>query len=630
MYCCLLRLFLILFTICNLTGNVVLGQTHASEPDFVESFEVMLRKAKSFYNTNPDSIILFGNKALDFAIAQKYLKGQAEAYNALGVGYKEKGLLGPSVEVLRKGIEIAAENGYDEIHATLLLNKGNSDEGLANYITALDDYLKSIELKEKLGDKMGVAKCLNNIAQIYSRQGKNKDAIDYFRKSLAIKLTFSDTVSIAKTYNNMGVSFINDAAYDSALFYLSKAAFGYSASGDMGMVATATGNIGLTYDLMGIKDTALVYYLKSLSYLEDSDEYYDIAVTSINIGSLYLDKGDLENAGKYIKKGLDLGLQINSKEDIKEGYKYLAEWYSRKGDYKNAFSYQQKFQVISDSLLNEEKAAQLTEMLVKYESSRKDEENKLLQKENEIQKILLDRNRYINIGLGILLVLLVVISWLMFKQAKLKSKQQEMELEQRLLRSQMNPHFIFNSLQAIQSYIFENSPIEAGKYLADFSRLIRLILENSTSETIPLSKEIETLKYYLSLQKLRFSEKLDYTLEVSEGKGIEFIQIPPMLMQPFIENSIEHGIRMKDGKGSVKVKIDISDNAILLRVSDDGIGRKKAAELESGNNGHKSLAMEITHDRLEIFNRKWKKKSKLRIIDLPENAGTIVEIDLPL
>ncbi|MBL7915521.1 MAG: tetratricopeptide repeat protein, partial [Bacteroidia bacterium] len=547
-----------------------------------------------------------------------------------GVGYKEKGLLGPSVEVLQKGIQIAAENGYDEIHATLLLNKGNSDEGLANYVAALDDYLKSIELKEKMGDKMGVAKCLNNIAQIYSRQGKNKDAIDYFRKSLAIKLTFSDTVSIAKTYNNMGVSFINDAAYDSALFYLSKAAYGYSASGDMGMVATATGNIGLTYDLMGNKDTALVYYLKSLAYLEDSDEFYDIAVTSINIGSLYLDKGDLDNAEKFIKKGLDLGLEIDSKEDIKEGYKYMAELNSRKGDFKNAFSYQQKFQVISDSLLNEEKAAQLTEMLVKYESSKKDEENKLLQKENEIQKILLDRNRYINIGLGILLALLVVISWLMIKQAKLRSKQQEMELEQRLLRSQMNPHFIFNSLQSIQAFIFENSPIEAGKYLADFSRLIRLILENSTAETIPLSKEIETLKYYLSLQKLRFSEKLDYTLEVSEGNGIEFIQIPPMLMQPFIENSIEHGIRMKEGKGSVKVQINVSDTFIHLRVSDDGIGRKKAAEMQSGNNRHKSLAMGITQDRLEIFNRKWKKKAKLRIIDLPENTGTVVEIDLPL
>jgi tetratricopeptide (TPR) repeat protein len=630
MFCYILRLFLILVCLSALNSSVAQGQPAGSESDYVASFQLLLRQSKSFYNTNPDSTIVYAKKALDFAVAKKYLKGQAEAFNALGVGYKEKGLLGPSVEVLQKGIQIAAENGYDEIHATLLLNKGNSDEGLGNYVEALDDYLKSIELKEKMGDKMGVAKCLNNIAQIYSRQGKNKDAIDYFRRSLAIKLTFSDTVSIAKTYNNMGVSFINDAVYDSALFYLSKAAYGYSASGDMGMVATATGNIGLTYDLMGNKDTALVYYLKSLAYLEDSDEFYDIAVTSINIGSLYLDKGDLDNAEKYIKKGLDLGLEIDSKEDIKEGYKYMAELNSRKGDFKNAFSYQQKFQVISDSLLNEEKAAQLTEMLVKYESSKKDEENKLLQKENEIQKILLDRNRYINIGLGILLVLLVVISWLVIKQAKLRSKQQEMELEQRLLRSQMNPHFIFNSLQSIQAFIFENSPIEAGKYLADFSRLIRLILENSTAETIPLSKEIETLKYYLSLQKLRFSEKLDYTLEVSEGNGIEFIQIPPMLMQPFIENSIEHGIRMKEGKGSVKVQIDANDSFIHLRVSDDGIGRKKAAEMQSGKNGHKSLAMGITQDRLEIFNRKWKKKAKLRIIDLPENTGTVVEIDLPL
>ncbi|MBL7914254.1 MAG: hypothetical protein JNL49_04340, partial [Bacteroidia bacterium] len=130
MFCYILRLFLILVSLSALNSSSAQGQSVNSEADPVASFQLLLRQAKSFYNTNPDSIIFYGKKALDFAVANKYLKGQAEAFNALGVGYKEKGLLGPSVEVLQKGIQIAAENGYDEIHATLLLNKGNSDEGL--------------------------------------------------------------------------------------------------------------------------------------------------------------------------------------------------------------------------------------------------------------------------------------------------------------------------------------------------------------------------------------------------------------------------------------------------------------------------------------------------------------------
>ena len=158
----------------------------------------------------------------------------------------------------------------------------------------------------------------------------------------------------------------------------------------------------------------------------------------------------------------------------------------------------------------------------------------------------------------ILLILLFVvfISVLFFVILLLstaKDKKKIAELEQRILLSQMNPHFVFNSLTAIQSYIFRNEPYMAGKYLASFSKLVRLILENSRQQYIPISKEMDTLSYYLELQALRFEEKFDFKIDIDEDIDLEHHLIPPMLAQPFIENAIEHGIIHMSNKGSITI-----------------------------------------------------------------------------
>jgi sensor histidine kinase YesM len=250
-------------------------------------------------------------------------------------------------------------------------------------------------------------------------------------------------------------------------------------------------------------------------------------------------------------------------------------------------------------------------------------------KENEIQSILLERNRYINIGLGILLVLLAVVAWLVVKQSRLKARQEAMLIEQRLFRSQMNPHFIFNSLQSIQGYIFEKNPLEAGKYLSDFSRLVRMILEDSSSDTITLTRELESLRYYLSLQQLRFADKFDFRIITDPNLATEEILVPPMLIQPFVENAIEHGLRFRETKGLLELSITNDTEFLHIQISDNGVGRKLASEQHS-KQGHKSMATGITNERIEIINKRSKKKAKLTIIDLENHAGTIVNLQLPL
>jgi len=207
-------------------------------------------------------------------------------------------------------------------------------------------------------------------------------------------------------------------------------------------------------------------------------------------------------------------------------------------------------------------------------------------------------------------------------------------LQQKLLRSQMNPHFIFNSLTSIQSFITDRNPRNASRYLSMFAKLIRNILDSSTEEFVRLSDEITTIENYLELQKLRYADKFDYTIDVDEHIDDEAIILPPMLAQPFIENTIEHGFKYKDNKGKLKIRISSMNGFISFEVEDDGIGRERAKEvLYKQNKDHKSLATTITYERIRVLNKKLKRKIQLHIIDLKneenEPSGTKVQIEIP-
>lgn len=241
----------------------------------------------------------------------------------------------------------------------------------------------------------------------------------------------------------------------------------------------------------------------------------------------------------------------------------------------------------------------------------------------------------------LLLILLFVVfisviffAIILFSTAKDKKK--IAELEQRLLLSQMNPHFVFNSLTAIQSYIFRNEPYMAGKYLASFSKLVRLILENSRQEYIPIAKEKDTLNYYLELQALRFEEKFDFEIEIDEDIDMEHHIIPPMLAQPFIENAIEHGIIHMSDKGNIQIRFKLLGPSIMLEVEDNGIGIEKSLNQSNPKRAnHQSLATKITKERIKNIRGTKGERVSLETIDLstiPNSGkrGTLVRFTIPI
>lgn len=234
------------------------------------------------------------------------------------------------------------------------------------------------------------------------------------------------------------------------------------------------------------------------------------------------------------------------------------------------------------------------------------------------------------------LVILAVVGlvWFFIRQHtnKLVMQNRALEIEQRLLRTQMNPHFIFNSLSAIQSFIFSNSPLEAGRYLSKFSKLMRLTLQNSREPFIPLKQEIESMQFYLDLQKLRRNNGFNYQLNYDELNP-EAIAIPPMLVQPFVENCIEHGfIETKEG-GHISISFALKEDYLVIKILDNGIGINASLKRANKDKSHESLASIITRERLNTLNKKGN-NFKLTIQDCSETDlntnGTLVTITAPI
>ena len=236
--------------------------------------------------------------------------------------------------------------------------------------------------------------------------------------------------------------------------------------------------------------------------------------------------------------------------------------------------------------------------------------------------------------LSVSVISILISRWLLRrKQEFTKMNEQVARVELASLRSQMNPHFIFNSLNSIHKYIWENKPEDASEYLTKFSKLVRMILENSKEKEIPLSKELESLQLYIELEHRRCNSKFDYSITVDPSIDSSNVLIPSMIIQPYVENAIWHGLVQKNGNGILTISIVQDTKQITCTIEDDGIGRKKAAVIKAQKQDiHKSLGMDITAERLHLLSRESSANATVQIIDIEEGTrtGTKVILQLPL
>lgn len=375
----------------------------------------------------------------------------------------------------------------------------------------------------------------------------------------------------------------------------------------------------------------------------DSSDYciyqaYDAAQQSMSVDikikaehamvQLLMEKGLYKEAIRKAKNGLALAQQSDNRRRKQAAYFSLYELYKKTKQNDLAFSNYEKYNVIKDSIVNEQTIKDIEGLKNKYENAEKEKQIAQLQQLQLSQALNFQKKLSLAVGIIFLMLISGLFYFFNSRNRLLKNQQKAIELEQRLLRSQMNPHFTFNALSSIQTYLLKSGQAQKGAYyLAKFAKLMRQILSQSRTSFISIDEEIQTLENYLSLQQLRYDDSFDYKINIDQSIDTESIQIPPMMIQPILENAIEHGKIYTQKQGKVKVDIKQQGEFLMVEVEDNGVGRIAATSIRAKE--YESISMDIIEERLAILRKDYDPKINFKIQD-PKEGGTSVCFTLPL
>ncbi len=371
---------------------------------------------------------------------------------------------------------------------------------------------------------------------------------------------------------------------------------------------------------------------------EESKEIGDFFITSsifINTGWAYTKVKEFDKAQKFIQEGLEMAQNHNMPSNVLEAYQRLSDLESERGNYKEAYTLYKKASEYDKEISSATNLRYMNDVIVRYEAEKKNNQISVLAKENEIVRLRLKKNQTTLLVSALIVGLVASILYILYRQYQNKNEKRVLSLEQNMLRSQMNPHFLFNSLNSIKLYIINNEQKNAVHYLNKFSKLIRKILEASSQREITLAEELETIELYMNIENIRFSNEIDFKITVDEDLCPSNIKIPSLALQPFLENSLWHGLSPKEGKKMIHLNVKRkSQNHVSIEIEDNGVGRG-AAEANKENRvlKRKSVGIRITKERLANFSKDYQNKFDVDIVDLFNTdgspKGTKVILDIP-
>ncbi|MDR0801936.1 histidine kinase [Fluviicola sp.] len=495
----------------------------------------------------------------------------------------------------------------------------------------------ALQLAKEAGDFPQVAQYQREIGESQFQIFNYDNANNFFMQSRETALRIRDKRQVGLADTDIGLVKLAKKEYEQAISDLKGAIHTLQAFNDQDGLGLAHKYLGNALNEQKKYNDALRYYNMALVYFESAANRSQIAAVYHLVGTVFAEQGKYKNALNYLNRSIEIRSQYGNISSIYASYKEMADVYKKTGNMDLAYKYLNMYSDYADSARIVEVGAKIAELSELYRSEQRERliaiqadsiELQRKQKENtELRNIF---QTYIIIGFIVVLALGALIIYNRWKQRNIKQLQRESEMNQTLLRSQMNPHFVFNAMSVIQSYIYENDTKNSTKFLVNFSKLMRLILENSSKEFIPLGTEIDILNKYLETQKLRFGDRFEYEISVNEQLLREEVVIPPMITQPFIENAIEHGQLHTIEGGFIHVRFTKDEEMLHVMIEDNGVGRKGAKNNRKSAE-HKSMAMKITQDRIDNLSYKYKILGRMEIedFDREKGTGTLVNIYLP-
>lgn len=536
-----------------------------------------------------------------------------------------------------------------------------------NYEVAADYHQKSMDIAILLNDSSQLCYNYNNLGQVYRKQDLNSIAIPYFHKALEMQEKLEQEKSSSFTHNTLGATYLAQNEFEKALYHLDQSikiaekrddkrtiAFNYGLIGEIHLLKnqpdSALSNFSkailLKDELNFTKGKAVTYHLMAEAWYQKNNykkafEFFNLAIPIHEkynskrylslcyayIGKMHLNLNQLQLAKTNLDKALEMAEQVHSLEQlitINEAYTQL---YKKEENWKQTYLSSTRTNALRDSLNAAKYQKQMQTLAIGYQTQKKEQKIEMLSAENEI------KNQRLRLGIAIIVILLLVLAFAYYiiRMRKKAAHLKEEKLRQQLLKSQMNPHFIFNALGSIQNFMYKNDAKNAARYMGNFAALTRSILNNSSSDQVPLDEEIETLQNYLELEQMRVSNAFSYRINYADDLDVEFIQIPPMLLQPFIENSIKHGIKNMENNAEISVSFSEKDDFICAIITDNGIGINTPSAASDGKE-HKSMATSIFKQRMSLLKSNYPNLPEPIIKDLKEDnkQGTMVQVYLPI
>lgn len=607
----------------------------------------------SFYfaSIDPKIGLSYADSAYTLATKLQLTAKSTTAINNRGVNYWYQGHDSLAIQSYRQVLEAHQKSGNRKGQATATNNIALIKYNQGDYRAAIESHEAATAIFEELGLKKNSINSLSNTGVVFLALADYPKALEFFLKALG-QTEDQDIRERGNLFTNLGLVYKNLNQPAQAESYHRKALELYQNEGSRQLEASSMGNLGAVLQMQGKLEEAEKLFFSALminkaignkrrmasdytalgglfslyaqhisakNYLDSAAVLYaeigeklSFSIVLIQLAKLEKDGGKLSKALDLEQRALQLARESESLDAQRSAWKALAETQEKLGDFRSSLISFQNFHAFQDSIFNDENEKKLLSLQIGYEFESRE---KQLTAEFEIEKQLLHvekeseqlKARLYLLGIASILLLAGGGFWGFRKHTKNKRlklesefRAQVAELELKALKAQMNPHFIFNALSSISNFLLKNQAQEADRYLTRFSRLIRRILEYSDVREISLKEEISLLQDYIAIEALRLGKPVDFEIQIGAGVDDSQLMIPPLLLQPLVENSIWHGIAHSSEPGLITLKVHQQEDSCLLVLRDNGTGMKEFVEIPEKN---QSMGMKLVKNRLENLNQ---------------------------
>jgi tetratricopeptide (TPR) repeat protein len=595
-----------------------------------------INKAYALRASSPQQALEIVKDALAISILQQDYLAESKCYNLLGginLDIKEWKLAQENFSNAQRILSDRKLRTHSE-YKSALLGLANSSLQLRQFNTALANYnaAKKLKLTEQEQAEVDIG-----ISEVYYQMGNYKEALS----NLDAKSNKKESEpAIEGQYDNQRAKiYARDNQLEESKKSLRSGQEKIQSSTvdpkteKPQSITSAKDEIVEVLEEQKRYDEKIEVLNNSIDFNRGAKNLSEVSKDKLELGKTFISKGETSNAIRELEEAAAIADTIGDPAKQANAYLSLAGLHEKYGEANRALETYKKYSlaVVKSQQKNE---SELLEKALLIKTQRDIEEVSkyiaISKQEEQLAQAMVARQKLVIYGLILIILIIAVTSYFIYKNA-VASKTANQLLALKSLRSQMNPHFIFNALNSVNHFVSQNDERTANKFLSEFSRLMRLVLENSQEDFIPLNKEEEIISLYLKLEHYRFRDKFDYEIQLDDTINKDAVEIPPMLIQPYIENAVWHGLRYRDSRGFLSVHFQLEDNEIKVEIADNGIGRQRSSELKTDNQKkHQSTGLKNIKERLVIINKVYKSNYRVVIEDLPDHSGTKVVLFIPV